>query len=372
MIGHGDPMHPHHLRIAVICLLAATLPAAVLGPGVEARPALAALAAPDSPHQATMVRIIAAADAALAIAPTPLAAIVYEGRLDTDPQRKATVAALADMDRLADLHHAWLFTGRDAYAAQAARIIDAWTATVRLTGNAINENKLWPILQAEDALRPVRSAASTAAYEAWLRRLAEGQTAFLQRSQAMNNWHSKAMRLCLAAGLRLGDAAAIAQGTDAFQRYVAHALRPDGSSVEIEQRDALSYHVAGLKPLLEMAILMRRAGGAGDLYRWRTPEGASLERSVAYVAPYARGERVYLQWRNTRVELDRRRAAAGIAHYQPGTPFDPRQSRTMWLLAAQLDPAADEHVHRLEPAPHETAGDRDEDEDWLAVLAALR
>lgn len=318
-------------RLVMLSCLCGCLTAAVLGPDASDRPAILAVAA-EAAHAATIAQVRPAAKAALIAEPQAPATLHYEGLLHTDPRRQATVAALSDLSHMAALHRAWLIDGESRHAAQAERFIAAWIRR-EPTANPINEAKLWSLLRAEDALRP---EGLRHAYETWLRRLAEYQRGFLaDRSRDMNNWHAKAMLLELAAGLRLRDPELVADAVAAFKRLVATALCPDGSSVEIEKRDALSYHVGALKPMLEFALLARRGGLPEDLYRYAAPDGSSLARSVAYVEPYARGEKVYEQWRKTTVELDRRRAAAGIPEYQPGFPYDSRRSRPLavggWL-----------------------------------------
>ncbi len=52
-------------------------------------------------------------------------------------------------------------------------------------------------------------------------------------------------------------------------------------------------------------------------------KGGSLEKSVAFVLPYARREKIYHQWQNSRCEIDKECAVAGIAGYRPGVAYDP-------------------------------------------------
>ena len=117
--------------------------------------------------------------------------------------------------------------------------------------------------------------------------------------------------------------------------YVENSLRPDGTSFDLEERDALSYHVSGLTPFL---VLARELAPSGEnLYDYQAPNGASLKKSVEFVAPYARGEREYPQWRNSKVELDRKRAAEGLAEYQPGVLWQPEDGLKMFEQATYFD-----------------------------------
>jgi hypothetical protein len=96
-----------------------------------------------------------------------------------------------------------------------------------------------------------------------------------------------------------------------------------------------------------------------------------LGRDVASDAPplraHATGENVHAEWVNTRAEIDRRRAAAGIAHYQPGTPYDPRQAIPLLEEAEFFDPTFTPVAAKLANLPGARFA------TWrLALNAALR
>lgn len=75
-----------------------------------------------------------------------------------------------------------------------------------------------------------------------------------------------------------------------------------------------------------------------NLYDFETENGASIKKSVEYVIPYATGDKQRKEWINTKVELDKKRAAAGIEKYQPGKLFDPKQAWEMFQWACYYKP----------------------------------
>lgn len=75
-----------------------------------------------------------------------------------------------------------------------------------------------------------------------------------------------------------------------------------------------------------------------NLYDYKAENGASIKKSVEYVIPYATGEKQRKEWINTKVELDKKRAAAGIEKYQPGKLFDPKQAWEMFQWACYYNP----------------------------------
>jgi hypothetical protein len=119
------------------------------------------------------------------------------------------------------------------------------------------------------------------------------------------------------------------------ERFVREGLRGDGTSLDLERRDSLTYHCSALVPMLDLALLLGAEGR--QLYAWTAPHGGSLQRSVDYVVPYASGEKTRREWVNSQVELDRQRAKAGLDHYQPGSLFDPQDARSLIEAATAFD-----------------------------------
>jgi hypothetical protein len=288
--------------------------------------------ATDTNAAAALAEIRAEADAALKLTPQALEKIEYEGLLPTDKRRQECVRRLADMRAIVLLLQAWAGSGDEHYAAAARRFILAWSAAYKPTGNPINENKLEPVLLGYFALRDGFTAEQRRSIEAWTRKLADAEA---KRPTESHNWGAKRMKLLAWCAFILDDDKLLKRVTGDIERYISTGLFPDGTSEDLKRRDAMSYHVSGLEPFLQMTTALRRLRPElPDYYRWKSPTGSSLAGSCEFVLPYARGEQVYQQWRNTAARIDRDRAAAGIAEYRPGTPFPPEQALSLieWMI----------------------------------------
>lgn len=197
----------------------------------------------------------------------------------------------------------------DQQAAQTLkRYIIAWTETYEITGNDVNENKFHPLLSAYYSLREEFSEAQRERVDAWVEALGEQHAQAVEESQHFTNRYTKHVRLTAVCGMILERDEWVERALDGIRRFVTESLHPDGTSEDLKRRDALGYHVSGLRPPLELAMLLGDRGS--DLYAWQSPRGGSLKNSVEYVAPYAMGEKVHKEWVNTKVGLDKRRAAA--------------------------------------------------------------
>ncbi len=307
------------------------------------------------------------------LAPDPLAEIHYEGLVNTDPRRQAAVAKLQQMAHAAVLMRHWQLSGDARSAATLRALIVAWARTYRPTGNDVNENKLYPLLVAYAALRPEMPKADRAEADAWVDRFGRLHAEAVDRSQQFTNRYAKHLRLLFVCGRILDRPQWEEQALEGVRRFVARGLYADGTSEDLHRRDTLTYHCSALTPVVELAML---AGPKGrELYGWTAPQGGSIRKSVAYVVPYAAGEKTREEWKNSTVGLDRRRAAAGLEHYRPGRLFQPVEALELMELAEFFEPDMLPLVQKLAGRPNERfptwqtlvnrAIDRRPAEQWL-------
>jgi hypothetical protein len=293
---------------------------------------LRALIAADAEASALAVQVSADAVAALAVAPAPLAVIHYEGLVNTDPRRIATVERLRGMDAVAALMRHYQCTGDPATAARLLEHVAAWAAAYRPTGNDVNENKLLPLFIGWATLQEQASPEQRSVIGPWIADLATRHRRAVQESRHFTNRYTKQVRLAMI----LGGPDARALTIEGVKRFISGSLRTDGSSLDLELRDTLTYHNSALVPVLEILLQLGPEGRA--LYDWTSPAGGSLRRSVDFVVSYARGEKTREEWVNSRADLDRRRAEAGIEHYRKGRLYEPKQAAGLMEAAGAIDP----------------------------------
>lgn len=293
------------------------------------------LVADDDEARSMGAEIVSHATNVVMATPRPLAVIHYEGLVNTDPRRLRAVEHLRTLDDVALLVQAWQVSKRDDFAAAVRRQVHAWATTYRPTGNDVNENKLIPLLVGWHAIRHLADDTERRDATAWLSDLGERHARAVTESKHLTNRYTKHVRLAVYCGLALERPAWVALGRTGIERFVSQSLRADGTSLDLERRDSLTYHCSALVPVLELAQLLGADGQM--LYAWVAPAGGSVKHSVDFVLPYATGEKTHAEWVNTTVELDRRRAAAGLEHYRTGRLFEPRQAAKLLEAASQFD-----------------------------------
>ena len=267
--------------------------------------------------------------------PAPLEVIYYEGLLDTDPRRIETMKSLADIDKVVNLIYTYYGDPQQLFGESAATFVLAWARTYRPNGNTINENKLVPLFWAYYLFRNNFAPQERVLVERWMISIARAQLDRLKTP--INNWEAKRLKIIGTVGCILDDNDLKSFSVRGFKNYVNNAYFPDGTSNDLKERDAMSYHVSGLTPCIALFATCAPFDRRFDLYDYEAPSGASIVEAIEYVRPYATGQATRKEWVNTKVELDKRRAAAGITEYQPGLLFDPAKAIPMLEWACYFD-----------------------------------
>ncbi len=270
----------------------------------------------------------------------PIAKIVSEGTLASDPRKVRTGQSLRDMNKTGALAWAWAVTGKKEYADKARAFLLAWAKTNVSAGNPINDTKLEPLFVAYDLVGAGFAPSDKNIVDDYFRAIAlAGQESIKKgKGTSTNNWNSHRIKTVGLIGFALHDAPLIAWTTEAYQKQVAVNLRPDGSSMDFEDRDALHYHIYDLEPLLTVALAARQNDKKADWFHYESPKNTSLAKSVAWLAPYATGEKQHKEFVNSKVAFDRKRAEAGEKGYAPGTIADPRSTRSVMEDASVWEP----------------------------------
>jgi hypothetical protein len=262
--------------------------------------------------------------------PRPLKQIFYEGLLQTNTDRIDTRKSLEDIDKVVALIYSNYGSHESEYGHKAKEIVSAWAGTYQPTGNPINENKLVPLFWAYYLFQDQFSSREKKNVEDWMVSIAEAQRA--RPHTPNNNWEVKRLKIIGTVGCIMGDKALMDYSVRGFKEYIHTAYYADGTSNDLKDRDASHYHISGLVPAIAFFVNSTPFYSDFDLFSYSSPDGASVKKSVEYTLPYAEGTLKRKEWTKSKVALDKKRAEAGLADYQPGMLFDPQK-------AIPLDPS---------------------------------
>jgi len=231
--------------------------------------------------------------------------------------------------------------------------------TNKADGNAINETKFEPLIEAYDLLRPSFPSSDRTLIDTWLRKKAVALWADPRGRK--DNWQSHRLKIVGMVAATVDDTKLWNLADDGFKKQVQVNIESDGGTVDFKRRDAMHYHLYSIQPLLTLACVAQRRGYS--LFTYRTPNGASLEKAVDFVRPYASGEKRHLEFGNSKGKFDVARAAAGEKEYIPHY-WNPKRAVRTFSEAGCVDPKYDEAavVVSGEPDKHFV--------NWRSVLNA--
>jgi hypothetical protein len=278
------------------------------------------------------------ADKALVETPNPTRRIISEGHLYTNPERKQSLVARRDLFKIEALGYAYGLRGKAEYGDKAKAFVLAWAQTYEPDGSPINETEFTRLMKAYDLTRALFTDRERLKVEQWLLNMVEKQRMSIRprSASAKNNHHSHRLKFIGHAAFLLPNPELIRWVVTDYRRHLDVNLFHDGTTFDFHQRDALHYHGYDLLPLVELAIVANKNGS--DLYGYTTPQGANLDKSIAFLIPYILGEKEHREFVKSKVEFDFRRSAAGDSNIQVGEKWNAKKARTLFDLAGYFNP----------------------------------
>lgn len=301
------------------------------------------------PQAGPRAEILAVADEALRRAPQPRQAITTQGLMFTDRAYVESSEAKRDWYRMLALALAARETGQGQYHRAYSEYLDAWLAVFRPGNDPISESDFHFFVLAADLQRARLRHEQLLGLARLFRSMVKGylDPATYPVGTVNNNWQSHRIKLASLMAFALGDEELLRRCRGAFRKQIAENLRPDGVVLDFQQRDALRYATYSLEPLLLAALVAQEHGQ--DWFAYESPSGSTLNRSLRWLAEYASGRLTHEEFRNTTVEFDRRRAAAGLAGFSG--LWQPTSAAPCYQLAARLNPEWRQFANRLDPGP---------------------
>lgn len=240
-----------------------------------------------------------------------------------DGVRNPEISRITDRDNLgrlgdavATLGLAYAYTGREPYAAHAARLVRAWFLDPATRMNphlqygqyipGINEGRGIGIIETRNlpelldgvmllAGSPAWTPADEAGLQAWMRAYL---TWLLEsthgRDEAKNGNNHETWYDVQVAGLALytGQADVARRTLEGARARIASQIEPDGRQPrELARTRSWHYSEFNLAAFMDLATLGRHVGV--DLWGYRTADGRSIRQAVDFLVPFAAGERAW-------------------------------------------------------------------------------
>ncbi len=306
------------------------------------------------------------ADAALTENPAPIDTLHTEGRLKGDPQKTATIAALKDMGKMYALALVYRLYGNEKYEKQTVAFLTAWAKTNRSNGDPIDDTNLDAGIEAFDLIKEKINSQDKEKISNWLKQVANAEINSKKmkpgHETSYNNWNSHRLKIVGEIAYTLNNETFKNYAVNGFKDQLNKNLKPDGSSIDFELRDALHYHIYDLEALLKLIIVPKRATGV-DYYSYVSEKQTSVKKSVEWTLPYLTEEKIHAEFVNSKVAFDKARANNNEPDYKTGANFHPKYGANMLSLAAYFQPQYLSVLQKLK-------GTSSAYPDWQSVLNA--
>ena len=283
--------------------------------------------------------------------PHAMAHVHTEGTLPHMGIRDQSLEAERDWPAMLHAALAWRAGVNEKSFATARLFLLGWVDTYTPDLNPIDETNLDALIDTYAVIADRLNGDERQRVSMWLRKWGWDYVGSIERAPRdggiwTNNWQSHRVKLVTMIAAATDDNALFSAARRLFRRQVAVNLLPDGQVLDFAQRDALHYVVYDLEPLLRAALAAKAYAGE-DWYRWEAPNRASVAKSVAWLTPYATGEKAHEEFVHSAVAFDAQRAAAGVKGFTG--PFDVHDAAITYWSASRFDPALRAVAEKLDP-----------------------
>lgn len=234
-----------------------------------------------------------------------------ESKRDTDNPKLNGLA-----DAVETLALTYYFTGEEKYADRAALLLRVWfiEKATRMNPNyeyaqavlghnngrgagLIDARKFTQLVDAIGLLAGSRAWTKAdqqgvqdwfRAFVQWLQRSANGK----EEAAARNNHGTWFAATFASFALFIGDEALARQTVEAVKARIAWQIEPDGRQpLELARTRGMSYSLFNLNALLTVAAIGDKLGV--NLWEYQTKDGRSIGKALAFLAPFAFGEKEF-------------------------------------------------------------------------------
>jgi len=240
-----------------------------------------------------------------------------------DGERNPEIATITDHDNLGrlggavtTLSLAYVYTGREEYATQAARLVRAWFLDPATRMNphlnygqyipGINQGRGIGIIETRGLPDLLDGVLLIAGSPAWTKADEDGLQAWMRaylswllesphgREEAKNGNNHETWYDVQVASLALytGQVDVARRTIDGARARIGRQIEPDGRQPrELERTRSWDYSEFNLAAFMDLATLATRLDV--DLWNYRTTDGRGIRPAVDFMVPFAAGERTW-------------------------------------------------------------------------------
>lgn len=156
----------------------------------------------------------------------------------------------------------------------------------------------------------------------------------LGKNYKYDNWNSHRVKILTMIAYTVNDEKLKEIAKKQFQIQVTNNISNSGEVFDFKYRNALHYVVVDLQQLVDAARISEKYND--DWYRWKAPNGASLEKAIQWLTPYIKGDKQHEEFENSKIQFDIIRSKGGVKGFSG--KFEPKSASKLLWSVTDLDP----------------------------------
>lgn len=282
----------------------------------------------------------------LSTSPNPIKKIDSMGRLRGDPIKEKSLKALEDLKILEYFNLSFLLTENVIYQRKILEFVLAWVKNLKSEGNPINDTKIENLLYSIDLIKGSISTNDLSQINLFLKNfLKQEYESFLKSPSNLlaHNFHNHRIKIIGMCSLLLQDSFFLKWSEDQLFHQINTIIETDGKTVDFIKRNALHYHCYTLEPLLKLKIIL----SLNSTHSFLDHSNKAIQKSINFLLPYVRNEKVHLEFLNTKIPFDIQRSNNLEPDFIIGKPFNPKRALDVLCLASYFDPSLKDTIEAL-------------------------
>lgn len=270
--------------------------------------------------------------------PAPSESLRTQGLLPNNPLFISSIQSKADLKIMQNAAIAYKAgVSQDKSLSIAKKYMTAWVDTYKPNYNPIDEADFALLIDSYGLIRHTFTESEQGAINKYLMNWATGYIESMKDKPKngtwINNWNSYRVRFIVMTAFLLENDSLIKSAKKVYVEQINNNIDSNGETVDFKQRDAITYVIYDLHPLLDSALIAKINGQ--DWFNLTSESNSSLAKAVDWLIPYVDGTKTHIEFSKTKIKFDLYRANYGLKGYF--VQFNPSDASPIFWKASAFN-----------------------------------
>lgn len=266
--------------------------------------------------------------------------IHIEHSLPGEPNVKVAMAAFKQFRYMRSSALIWQNTGEEKYLSYSkSRLLD-WINVYKPSVNPIDETDFDSLIDTYQIVKSTLTNDEIKKIDVFLVSWANKYIESIENKKKnkikpflYNNWQSHRIKIITKISDATNNEQLYLNAKSLFEEQVENNIYKNGDVYDFHERDALSYVVFDLVPLLQAAFIAKKHGD--DWFNYKNKSGSSVSSAIKWLVPYMNGEKKHAEFVNTQSDFDKKRISVGMKDFKGN--FNPVRAAPLFWMASEFD-----------------------------------